>query len=75
MPLIVLTHCIALPPSLLCRHFLIIMLGGFHRIQNTLASFLTKLSLWKTTDYEECVCSTVKLPTLQVLMYLKDHSQ
>lgn len=50
------------------------MLGGYHRTQNTLASFLTKPSLWER-DYKERACSTVKLPTLQVLMYLKDHSQ
>lgn len=75
MPLAVLTHCISLTPSLLCRRFLITTLGDYHRIQSTLASFLTKPSLWKTTDYEECVCSAVKLPTLQVLMSLKDHSQ
>lgn len=73
MPTIVLAHCISLPPSLLCRHFLITMLGSYHHIQNTLASFLTKASLWK--DYEDCVSSTVKLPALQVLMHLKDPSQ
>lgn len=45
----------------------------FHRIQPTLC-FLFDQTL-EDMDYEECVCSTVKLPTLQVVMYLKDHSQ
>lgn len=73
MPTIVLTHCISLPPSLFCRHLLTFTFRISHRIQ-LLLPFWPNCLFGRTWTMKN-VCSTVKLPTLHVLIYLEDQSQ